>query len=151
MEWEAALYLDHGEICLPAECLYKCFIEGARNTKNGKQFEAGVRVATSSVPLTYSGKQIKVEGNTFPNPNLNEVFEEHFNKKGCLQMVTVGTAKTPRCRPVFENWSCEVTLNYNENVIAEDTILTALNDAGMLKGLCDRRPLYGTFEVQVVS
>jgi len=153
MEWEAGLYLEQGEVVVPSTNIHKCFIDGARVTKNGKGVEAGVRIAATGAVLTYDGLKIKKtsKDDVFPSPELDEAFDQQFKTKGCMQMVTVGQAKTPRCRPIFSNWSCEVNLLYNEDIINKETVISAIKDSGVMKGLGDRRPIYGAFEVEIVE
>lgn len=146
LEWEGGLYLRDGEVVLPVECLYKSFLEGARKSKNGKQFEAGVQVIDDA-PLDYAGQKILANGNgKFPDESLDKFFEEH----SYVTMVGIQRRKVLRCRPRFTKWSSTVKLIYNSEIVGEDLIVQAIQDAGLLVGIGDYRPRYGRFQVEVV-
>ena len=60
-----------------------------------------------------------------------------------LCSVGIGRSKTDRCRPMFEEWSCEATYHYDPTVIEEEQILMILELAGNQVGLLDWRPEKG--------
>jgi hypothetical protein len=139
LEFMGGLYTDEsGEPCIPGEVLESCLKSGARVAKNGKKIEAGAFVAEQTVPLQYQG----------PRDVAGLWADKSFvHRSG----VKVGQARVIRTRPKFAKWACEFTIEYQPEVIDREDIVRALEDAGNLKGLCDYRPRYGRFVVEVVN
>lgn len=147
IEWEAGLYLHDGVVSLPARCLEKTFLLGARKSKLGKQYESGVFLESDWHPLAYAGTKIVADKTkALPNPSLDKFFIEHSD----VQMVRVGTNQVPRCRPIFHDWSLECTLLFDPSIIQQADLLRACQDAGRLVGLLEQRPRLGRFTVEVV-
>ena len=148
MEWEAGLYLEEGKACIPARCLDKCLLIGARRTKDGKKYESGVFLEDNFFTLAYSGKFIDTkESGTFPTPALDKFYDSH--KHQC--MVKVGTAQILRTRPIFHDWSFEFTALFDEVVIDERTLIACIQNAGRYVGLLEMRPRFGRFEIEVLK
>jgi len=148
VDWESGLYMHDGVVVIPARCVEKCFLLGARKVKKGKQYESGVFLEEDWCELDYDGTKIKVQKTKeFPDKNLDRYFEEHSD----VQMVKVGMAQIPRCRPIFHNWSFNVTLLYEPSILEKDDLLKACEDAGKLVGLLEQRPRLGRFVVAEVK
>ena len=65
-----------------------------------------------------------------------------------IQYVVVGRGRVPRARPRFDEWGCEFDITIvNDDIWTGSQLRDVLESAGTYKGLCDFRPLYGTFEV----
>jgi len=63
--------------------------------------------------------------------------------------VVVQRARVMRWRPKFEGWSLKFDLEIvDPAVFTPSTVRDVLEDAGRFVGLCDFRPLFGTFEVE---
>jgi len=148
-EWEAGLYLYEGVAVMPAQNIEKTFLLGARKSKNGKQFESGVFLEEDFCPLSYNGPKIKTSNTNgaFPDSELDK-FYEHHNWK---EMVRVSTQQILRTRPIFHDWSCNANILFDGNIINERTLLSCIQDAGRLIGLCEKRPRLGRFNVEVVK
>ncbi len=58
-----------------------------------------------------------------------------------------------RYRPEYQNWSCQIPVQYNANVISAEQIVNIFNVAGFAVGLGDWRPekdgQFGMFEVEI--
>lgn len=63
--------------------------------------------------------------------------------------MTVMRSKILRTRPRFDQWVIEFNLRYNEEKIDIETIINAMEYAGLYVGLCDSRPKYGKFSVVI--
>lgn len=148
MDWEAGLYLHDGIVVLPGQNLEKSLIEGARKSKNGKQFEGGVLLEEDYCPLDYNGAKIKTSNRNgeFPDPQLDKFYAEH----SWQEMVKVSRNQVLRTRPIFYGWSCEATILFNDDILNKEVLLDCIRDAGNLVGLCEKRPRLGRFEVEVV-
>ena len=153
IEWESGIYVspETRRICIPAANLEKCFILGARKSKDGKKFEEGVYVLENFCDLKIDGAYFEVNGNgEIPNPSLDKLF---VNPKGYVDRrpVRVQRNTVMRSRPVFRNWELFCTVAYDESVINESNLLQCIKVAGEYVGLCEMRPRYGRFDVEVVA
>lgn len=140
IEWEAGLYMDaDGNVCMPSENIHKCLQEGAKKSKLGKQFDAGVYMPPDrfEFPLLIDGKTRKA----MPLRK-----DRQFTLR---KLVIVNRARIPRERPRFPIWSIEVELLFAPDVINEKSVIRAAEDAGRLVGLGDYRPRYGRFNVEL--
>lgn len=148
IEWEAGLYVSGGAVCIPQRVIDACLHAGAKKSKNGKQYQSGVVVATENAELKYKGNKIKANGSKeIPNPDLDKFFDSYLN----MDMVRVSGNQVPRARPIFHDWSFECDLEFDTNVLDRRTLLQIAADAGRLCGLCERRPKLGRFEVEEVK
>ena len=153
IEWEGGMYMHEGEIQLPLRVINKTFERGATKQKNGMLWKTGCYIAHENIPLEYAGKKINIkEIDDVPNPAL----DSHFIQSRWLQVtVKVGTASILRTRPMFHNWSCGVSVHYDQSVMNEESLIQAVQDAGRLVGFCDWRPekggQYGRFSAEVIN
>jgi hypothetical protein len=145
VEWESGLYLYDGVVAIPARCLERCFWEGSKKSKNGKNYKSGCMVVDDYHPLAYKGTFIKVKnGKEIPNTDLDKYYEEHSHQ----DMVKVGGNQVLRTRPIFHDWSLTTRLLFDENVLDERTLRGILEISGRLIGLCEQRPRLGRFEIE---
>ncbi len=152
IEWEGGLYFYDGEIKLPMRVINKCFERGATKQKNGMLWKTGCLIEQDYCPLSYAGKKISVEDiDEVPNPALDEFFQKNMFQA----MVKVGTSSILRTRPLFNKWSCELTVIYDSSVMNKESLIQAAKDAGRLVGLCDWRMekggQFGRFSVDVIG
>jgi len=147
MDWESGLYLHDGIVALPARCIEKSFLNGARKSKNGKQFESGVFLDDDHCLLSYKGTKIYTsnrDSTLFPDPELDKFFAEH----SWAEMVRVKQEQVLRTRPIFYDWSCSCRIIFDDNVMNRRTLVTCMEDAGRLVGLCEKRPRLGRFTIE---
>ncbi len=151
IEWESGLYVspEDGYLCIPSLNLEKCFIIGARKSKDGKKFEQGVRLVENYCRLVFDGRLLKIDKtDDIPNSQFDEIYTpEHIDRRPvCVQRNTI-----IRTRPIFPDWWFECTVAYDENVLDELVLLSCINVSGNYIGLCDMRPKYGRFDVEVLE
>lgn len=147
LEWEAGLYLEQGKVGIPARCIEAAFWNGAKKTKNGVKFKSGVLVEEDFMFLSHDGPAITASGNgEIPNASL----DKYYDKFNYQTLVKVGPQTILRTRPIFQNWSFQVTLLFDPTVIDERTLISIGEDTGRLVGLCDNRPRMGRFMVEKV-
>ena len=118
---------------IPDLLMQACIQEGAKKFKLGKQFKSAVFVA-GDIKLEYSGPR-----------TVDEVWKDGRFRHQC--MVKIGTSKTLRTRPIFEDWSGQVSVTFDETVVEEDQVRQSLEAAGRFVGVGDWRPRYGRFSV----
>jgi len=149
IEWEAGLYLSpEGKICIPGRNIEKCFVMGARKSKNGKKFEEGVYIDDNYCQLQFKGNgNVIVTNKDIPCPDLDALYTiEHIDRRA----VAVQRNTIIRTRPIFEQWNLICTILYDENVINEETLLNCITISGLYVGLCEMRPRLGRFEIEKV-
>jgi len=154
IEWEGGLYLEDGKVVIPDRCFNACFFGGAKKRKNGPKWRTGAVIERSYYPLEYPGKKIKADINEeIPNPSLDKYYQKFSNQ----DMVVVGGSRVLRTRPIFYEWSCDVSVLYDENILDHRTLLQTFQDSGYLIGLMERRPssknggTFGRFEVEEIG
>jgi len=132
------LYLDENdEPCIPSYVFEGCVIGkggAARKERKGKESAAAFWVLDDAL-LIYDG------------PRKPE--ELYKNKKFVLKsLVNIQSNKVKRVRPVFRDWSAEVTVEFNDKLLDETEVRRWIEVAGEQVGLMDWRPKFGRFEVE---
>ena len=137
LEWEAGAYWKDGlGLYIPAENVEATIINGAKANKKGKDVQRYVDVVDLYIPLDY--------GENLSKEELIQNYEYRDTR-----IMTVMRSKVLRTRPRFDQWKIEFELRYNEEKIDIETIINAIEYAGMYVGLCDSRPKYGKFVATV--
>lgn len=134
IEWFAGLYLNSDQYpIIPSTNLESMVEEGAKVQKLGKQFKSAISVDSDALVI-------------FPNRRRAEELwgdESHRDARG----VRVGQSRVIRNRPIFREWACSFTVNFDDEQVNASQITSAINDAGRQKGLMDYRPKFGRFRV----
>jgi hypothetical protein len=134
LEWEGGLYIGEGDVVvIPGTNIEGLLVEGARKSRLGQQFSAGV-LCLDSWPLIYDGPK------TIKKLKDNAKFRD-------TRKASVNSSSVMRTRPIFETWSLKFEVMYLPSVVDHDQIIKALVTAGRLVGLCDYKPKYGRFRV----
>ena len=137
LEWEAGAYWKDGlGLYIPAENVEATIINGAKANKKGKDVQKYVDGIDLYIPLDY--------GENLSKEELIQNYEYRDTR-----IMTVMRSKILRTRPRFDQWKIEFELRYNEEKIDIETIINAIEYAGMYVGLCDSRPKYGKFVATV--
>lgn len=138
IEYLGGLYTNEaGEPIIPVRVLEGTLIGGAKKKKLGKLFTSAVFVNEDAV-LEYDG----------PKSAEKLVDDPKFR---LTAGVKVGQARVMRTRPMFPEWSLEVTVSYIEGEVEKEDIVDAFNSAGILVGLGDWRPKYGRFTSELIA
>lgn len=138
IEWHASLYTDDdGRLAMPGENIEACLIDGAKKSKLGKQSKSSVFIDGTPV-VEYGGR--KKAADLWGDAQYRDI-----------RGVKVGMARTMRCRPIFRQWSIDVDVKYNPDLIDRSDVLKSMCDAGQQCGLGDFRPKFGRFEVEVLD
>lgn len=149
LEWIGGLYLSSepvldvqgsqinascdGDIIIPGEVLEALLREGAKKSKLGTAFKAGI-VVLDDYNLEHEG-----------NGNLEEMWES--GNFADMRNVKIQRAAIIRTRPIFRKWSLSFDVHYLPSVVDPDQIHEALTIAGQIVGLCDYRPKHGRFVI----
>lgn len=132
------LYLDkNDEPCIAAYVFEACIIGkggAARKERMGKE-SAAAFWCVNDAPLIYDGPR--------------EPEKLWKDKKFVSEaLVKVQNNKVKRIRPIFEEWSAKITVEFNEKLLDEDSVKRWVEIAGEQVGLCDWRPRFGRFRVE---
>lgn len=121
-----------GVPCIPDSYLEGALINGAKKFKLGPQAKAGIRI-NGNFPLNFGS-----------NKTVAELFIDHnyFDNR----RVKVQQSAVMRTRPRFDDWAVDFELEYLSDVINEHQINQIVDIAGIVVGLGDYRPKYGTFQ-----
>jgi hypothetical protein len=134
---EKYYYTSDGQKGVPARAFYNAMIRASSylfDKKDGgmRNIKEGILVLGDVLPLTYS----------------NEEVLEHWGR-------TSGQSKAPRkiLRNSFNDWSCELTIRYNESQLSPEQLFNILNWAGFHIGVGafrkEKTGNFGAFHVEV--
>lgn len=137
-EWRGGLYEHNKRVAMPSANVLACLKEGARKLKRGKDIVSSVISLEAFYTFSYNGP---------------EDFEELYNdgRFSDYRSVGVNMSRVMRSRPVFPDWSVKAEFQFDSDVIDQNTIIQALEIAGGQIGLCDHRPQFGRFSVEVLG
>jgi hypothetical protein len=122
---------------IPATNIDRCIQVGAQANKFGKKFASSARCTIDKIKLLYTGPK-----------DIKGLYEAGFVD---VRSVGVQRSRIMRVRPMFREWSIEFDYAYDETELDEQSVITAAEIAGRLVGLCDYRPRFGRFDVEVVA
>jgi hypothetical protein len=143
LEFTGALYWDSEVgLYIPSDNIEATIKEGARKSKKGKAAEAACFVSEDRVPLILpNGKSFKSPDAMFKDP------EYQFRRS--VRVPPRTGARVMKIRPLIPTrWKIKFNLEYDESVLNESDLVTAMTDAGSLVGLCTWRPKFGRFLVE---
>lgn len=139
VEHAGSLYLDPDVgPYIPSDNIHRALVDGAKKHKLGKRVTEGLLITTVVNPLGYKGPR-DADG--------------LWNDKNFVHMwpCRVGTSRTMRCRPIFNQWSTEADGFLDESVLDLEDLKQIAETAGALIGLGDWRPKHGRFDATVVA
>lgn len=134
IEWRASLYYTGKKgYYMKAECIEAALLASAKDKKLGKAFKASVSVPEDPV--------FHFEQEALPP---EELFK--MNEYKDFRTVKIQRAKILRCRPIFNDWHCDVEIWYEESRLDKRELKEIVEFAGRYIGICDYRPKYGRFK-----
>lgn len=135
-EWRGGLYLDDkGAPCIPGEVIEACLVEGAKKHKLGKVAKGAI-VVDGNAPLEYDGPRT-ADGLWKNGGFLNRA------------SVKIKQNRVMRSRPIFHDWGLTFVVQWDEEMIKDEDQLNDIVEAAGNVGLCDWRPKFGRFKVEV--
>ena len=127
LEFQAGLYInDRLGPYIPAQNLRKMMIEGARKSKDGKQFESGLYV-NDDAAIEYEGPR-----------DLEGLLNGAFDKFAWTTVVGNQRNSIMRTRPRFKEWAVEFEVIVETSLVDQEMIKNALRHAELI-GVCDGR------------
>jgi len=137
LEFLGGLYLKESRPCMPSVALEAMMISAAKKVKRGMDFKSGLMIDDSPF--------IEYDGPLDPNALWED---ERFR---IVAGVKVGQARVMRTRPQFQDWSLQFTCSYIDQLLDRRTVEEVAVIAGWQIGLCEWRPKFGRFKVDVVK
>lgn len=118
-EFKEAIYTDtDGDYCFPSIAFKKAAVEACR--------QADITMALARTLFFVEGEFVKIESD---EPIMRE------------DTVVIGRGTTDlRYRPEFRNWSCELRIRYNADVISPEQLIGIFELAGFASGIGEDRP-----------
>lgn len=136
IEWMGGLYCNQDEgPYLPTENIKQSIVGAGRMVRLGKAVQGAVIFDEDIAPLQYTGPRTP-----------DELYAAGFV---AMHSVKVGTSRVMRARPHFKDWSVTVSGILDEKTLDPDTFVELATKAGSVIGVCDWRPRYGRFNVEV--
>lgn len=141
IEFQGGLYFDDkAGPYMPAHCLHKMMIEGAKRRKLGNRFAESLLVENEINPVEYEGPRTR--------DGLWKA-RETFAYQRLVGVGGRGKARVLRTRPMFRDWKIRFVVKVTDpGAVNPEDIRNALEAAECI-GLGDGRPLYaGQFTVR---
>lgn len=130
-EAEAGAYrLASGQLYLPATQFRSSLINGAKGRKFGKFFATAL-IKTS---VFESGEMMECG---LVDPETREPLKDYEID---VRRVVIGKSGVMRARPLLKRWACRLDVEYDEERISPEQILSVLQIAGKVSGVGDNRP-----------
>ena len=140
VEWEGGLYWsdEFGPI-IEGSAIHTAIVNGARQTRCGRDIERYVQVLPHETPLIYSGPR-DLEGLRADPQFMDQ------------RMVKIGQVKVLRSRPRFFPWSLGFTAAFSSEGIHQDDLLRHIEATGRFEGLMDgRKKGFGRFQITKID
>lgn len=133
--WET----PEGLMGVPNAAVWRCLYDAAKAFKLGEDIKRSLSFEDTTVPLLIGGEKVACD--------------DYLQRDGAVDYrpVKVMGKKPMRARPRINGWQSEHTFDLLTDVMNARDLEPILHRAGRLVGLGDWRPIYGTFEVEVLS
>lgn len=142
IEWIASLYTSKGRVCIPGIVWEASLVSAARKLRLGKDVEAGVIVPDSMI-LEFPHKDTPVE-DLWNDEELRDTYRLTVG-------VRVQKNKVMRTRSMFPEWGGVLEILFNDELLNRQSVIDIVNTGGSITGLCDWRPRYGRYRVEVIA
>lgn len=138
LEWRASLYFNERlGYYIPSNNIFATLWNAAKTKKFGVKFKQGI-------VITEDSKMIFTDSNLTPSQLfLKSEYQD-------IRSVVINRARICKCRPIFPEWTINVSLMVDESIIDEDQLDEILNIGGNYIGVCDYRPKFGRFNVEKI-
>lgn len=139
LKFMSSLYHDaeHGPY-LPGPNIFRCLIEAGSMTRDGKNIERGVAMASPFGPLEYHGPR-----------DADALWNGGEGKFVDRRLAAVNRVRIPVVRPIFVDWATSFELTVEDEVIDPEKFHAIAVKAGRMVGVGDYRRFYGRFAVEI--
>ena len=136
LEWYGSLYVENGRVVIPGENIEAMLVAAAKKNRAGKQAQVGLFCLENPI-LTYDGPA-----------DIDALWGDGRFLFRCG--VRIGTSRVQRTRPRFDKWEVDVTVQFDPQEFNREDVIDLMIVAGQKIGLCDWRPKFGRFSVEVL-
>lgn len=143
LEFLGGLYMGEGGPVIPNYVLLGCIVNSAKKERKGPAAKAGIFIDEHS-SLEYEGPR-DAEG-LWDDGLL--IKDGGFVRQ---EVMPLRGSRILRTRPHFEVWSITTTIGYEDTELSGETLDGIMTRAGKRIGLCEWRPRYGRFSVEIVE
>lgn len=133
LEFEGGLYTNGNGPCLPAWNILRCLQDGAKRIKRGADVLRGVYPLVDHADVLYDG------------PRETDVLWKD-GSFALRKTVGIQKSRTMRTRPIFRDWSCELSVEVDPIIWDLDTLTNCWSLAGRYCGIGEMRPVFGHFD-----
>jgi hypothetical protein len=137
LEFSGSLYMDPDGPVIPSFSINAMLVNAAKKFREGDMARTGV-FCFSHARLNYDG----------PRTMDGLWAEERFRD---ARLVKVQTARVVRTRPIFNEWSADITLDIDTSILNPNRVNEWMDTAGRLIGLLEMRPTLGRFTPKLVA
>jgi hypothetical protein len=134
LEFLAGLYLGQDGPVIPAFVVDSLLVNAAKKSRDGMKAKSGC-FCLEPAKLEYDG----------PRDAESLWADESFRFSA---IVRVQSARVARMRPIFNDWSAIITLNFEDSIINIGSLDDWMHVAGTQVGVGDWRPQYGRFTAE---
>lgn len=132
LEWHGSLYLMDGKPCIPFRAQRATLHNAAKTLRLGTKVKAGLFVYDNAL-LIYDGPS-----------NIDKLWtDERFRDR---RPMSVGGSTVMRTRPIFETWSIDMVIAYNDELLNESEVDQFVTIGGNQIGLLEDRPTHGRYK-----
>jgi hypothetical protein len=132
LEWRGGLYLHQGKLCIPDVAQKATIFNAAKTLKLGRKVKAGLFVYDHAM-LVYDGPT-----------DLDKLWkDERFRDRRPMK---VSGSMVMRTRPRFEEWSIDMTVGFDDEVLNDSQVDQCIHIGGRLIGILEGRPAFGRFD-----
>ena len=137
LDMVGSLYLGaDGKLTIPGENIDAMICDMAKKYKKGKLIKSSVFCTT--LEFSFAGEQ---------DPEKLVLDPKHR----FFSMVRIKMARQMSVRPIFRSWSLKFRVDYLPGDLNREDIESFIKEAGLLVGLGDWRPRYGTFTTEILG
>lgn len=129
---------------LPTVNVWRCLYDAAKAFKRGEDIKRAVSHDPVVEPLLIPGKR---------SGSWVEVDVDKYLADGTkidYRSVKVTTSRVMRSRPVIMEWRSTHTFEVLDDIIDARDLPQIIERAGRVGGMCDYRPIYGTFTTEIL-
>lgn len=136
LEWRGGLYLQNGLPCVPDVAQKATLFNASKTLKMGRKVKAGLFVYDHAM-LTYEGPT-----------DLDALWaDERFRDRRPMK---VGGSMVMRTRPRFEQWSIDMVIGFDDEVLNASQVDQFVHLGGRLIGILEGRPAYGRYSAKKI-
>jgi hypothetical protein len=134
LEWTGSLYLKGGRVCIPGAMIDACMINAAKKSRRGQQAKAGM----------YSIDDFLLQ---FDGPEIIENLWQDDRFRFTANCRPQGKSTVMRTRPIFETWTLDIEIVFNDELLSENDLQEILFIGGRDVGVGNWRPRFGRFSI----